>query len=138
MRYYNNSDPPVCEIMGKICTLWKCKTFLSTPLSSFNTPSHARLVTSRIFYCVNFLIFLEKYVCKSSSFSCTCTILINSILLQTVHCTVNVECANALYAKERLSRKLFKDDKLTLEEFREGSKQDPRIVQALSLEPAPM
>ena len=37
-----------------------------------------------------------------------------------------------------LSRKLFKDDKLTLEEFREGSKQDPRIVQALSLEPAPM
>jgi hypothetical protein len=33
---------------------------------------------------------------------------------------------------------LFKDDKLTLEEFREGSKLDPRIVQALSLEPTPM
>ena len=27
------------------------------------------------------------------------------------------------------------DDKLTLEEFKEGSKADPRIVQALSLEP---
>ncbi|XP_023342493.1 frequenin-1 [Eurytemora carolleeae] len=27
------------------------------------------------------------------------------------------------------------DDKLTLEEFKEGSKNDPRIVQALSLEP---
>jgi hypothetical protein len=76
-------------------------------------------------------------VCKSFSFSCTCTILINSILLEAVR-TVNVECANAFYVKERLSRKLFKDDKLTLEEFREGSKQDPRIVQALSLEPAPM
>ena len=29
------------------------------------------------------------------------------------------------------------DDKLTLEEFKEGSKADPRIVQALSLEPDP-
>jgi len=29
------------------------------------------------------------------------------------------------------------DDKLTLEEFKEGSKNDPRIVQALSLEPDP-
>ena len=28
------------------------------------------------------------------------------------------------------------DDKLTLEEFKEGSKNDPRIVQALSLEPS--
>lgn len=28
-----------------------------------------------------------------------------------------------------------RDDKLTLEEFKEGSKADPRIVQALSLEP---
>ena len=29
------------------------------------------------------------------------------------------------------------DDRLTLEEFKEGSKADPRIVQALSLEPDP-
>ena len=29
------------------------------------------------------------------------------------------------------------DDKLTLQEFKEGSKADPRIVQALSLEPDP-
>ena len=29
------------------------------------------------------------------------------------------------------------DDKLTLEEFKEGSKADPRIVQALSLDPDP-
>jgi len=29
------------------------------------------------------------------------------------------------------------DAKLTLEEFKEGSKADPRIVQALSLEPDP-
>ena len=28
-----------------------------------------------------------------------------------------------------------KDDKLTMEEFKEGSKNDPRIVQALSLQP---
>ena len=32
---------------------------------------------------------------------------------------------------------IFIDDKLTLEEFKEGSKNDPRIVQALSLEPDP-
>ena len=30
-----------------------------------------------------------------------------------------------------------RDDRLTLEEFKEGSKADPRIVQALSLEPDP-
>lgn len=29
------------------------------------------------------------------------------------------------------------DAKLTLEEFKEGSKADPRIVQALSLDPDP-
>ena len=29
------------------------------------------------------------------------------------------------------------DDRLTLAEFKEGSKADPRIVQALSLEPDP-
>ncbi len=31
---------------------------------------------------------------------------------------------------------ILQDDKLTLEEFKEGSKNDPRIVQALSLEPS--
>ncbi|OTF77529.1 hypothetical protein BLA29_004566, partial [Euroglyphus maynei] len=34
---------------------------------------------------------------------------------------------------DRIFQQLDKDNKLTLEEFKEGSKQDPKIVQALSL-----